>query len=48
MVDVVEAGDTIHKKDGTGEDFVAGRHRAVAAGSAVVCKRDDGRRAARP
>lgn len=46
--DVAEAGDTIHKKDGTGEDFVAGRHRAAAAGSAVAYKLDDVHKAARP
>lgn len=48
MEDVAEAGDTIRKKDGTDEDFVAGKHRAAAAGSAVACMRDDGRRAVRP
>lgn len=47
--DVAEAGDTIRKKDGTGEDFAAGRHKAAVAGNAaVVCKRDDGRRVVRP
>lgn len=46
--DVVEADDTFRRKDDTGEDFVAGRHRAAGAGSVAACNRGDGRRAVRP
>lgn len=46
--DVAEAGDTIRRKDGTGEDFEAGRHRVAAGNAVAACRQDDDRKIVRP